>query len=209
MNSTAATGPSSSRSSWSPSTRRSPPDSLFEGGAGELIRRRLLTACDLHTLLRLPAGSFYATGVKTNVLFFEKPGPRPDGRPSTKHLWVHDMRSHRPAPTKSTPLVGADFEDFVSAYRPGRPRNERVESRLFQSFNVEELLAKDRVNLELRVGEPQDEPVALVEPEADLYRMAEEITGELRSALAEFSALAEALRPYGVHADRPDRGSAK
>ncbi|GII89678.1 DNA methyltransferase [Sphaerisporangium siamense] len=186
-----------------------PDNVLFEGGAGDLIRRRLLSACDLHTLLRLPAGVFYAGGLKTNVLFFEKPSPRPDGRPSTKQLWVYDMRSHRPTPTKTKPLVGADFEDFVSAYRPGRPRNERIESPPFRSFSVEELLARDRTNLDLRVGEPQDEPVALGEPEADLYRMAEKITGELRSALAEFSALAEALRPYGVHRDRPDRDSAK
>ncbi|REK89630.1 SAM-dependent DNA methyltransferase [Streptomyces inhibens] len=186
-----------------------PDNVLFEGGAGERVRRLLLDACDVHTLLRLPAGVFYATGVKTNVLFFDKPAPRPDGSPSTKQLWVYDLRSHSPAPTKTTTLVGSDYEDFVSAYRPGRPRNERVESPLFRSFSVEDLLARDRISLDLQVADPPDEPFAPVEPEADLHHMAQEIAGELRSALEELTALTEALRPYGAHGDRPDRDSAK
>ncbi|MFE7318534.1 N-6 DNA methylase [Streptomyces sp. NPDC057555] len=183
-----------------------PDNVLFEGGAGEQVRRRLLDACDVHTLFRLPAGVFYATGVKTNVLFFDKPAPQLDGRPSTKQLWVYDLRSHRPAPTKTGTLGSSDYEDFVSAYRPGRPRSERVKSRLFRSFSVEDLLARDRINLDLQVADPPDEPFAPVEPEADLHHMAQEIASELRSALEELTALTEALRPYGVC---PDQDSAK
>ncbi|MBL1120203.1 N-6 DNA methylase [Streptomyces sp. 110] len=181
------------------------PDSvLFEGGAGELIRRRLLTACDVHTLLRLPTGIFYAGGLKASILFFDKPDPRPDGSPSTKRLWVYDLRSQHAAPAKITALTGADYGDFVSAYRPGRPRSERVETPHFRSFTVEEVLARHGANLDLQVAEPPAEPFMLDEPESDLHRMAEEVTAELRAALAEFAALTEALRPYGVHGGGPD-----
>ncbi len=185
-----------------------PDNVLFEGGAGETIRRRLLTSCDLHTLLRLPAGVFYAGGVKANVLFFEKPPPQPDGKPSTKRLWVYDMRSNRPSPTRATPLVSADYLDFVAEYRPGRARSERVESSAFRSFSVADLLRRDKVNLDVLVGS-QDELTPVPEPEVDLYRMAEEITQELRSALAEFSALADELRPSDTRSDRPDRSWAE
>ncbi|MFE6698679.1 N-6 DNA methylase [Streptomyces sp. NPDC057718] len=185
-----------------------PDNVLFEGGAGEHVRRRLLDACDVHTLLRLPPGVFYATGLKTNVLFFDKAAPRPDGRPSTKQLWVYDLRSHRPAPTKTTMLTSAEYDDFVSAYRPGRPRSERVESHVFRSFNVEDLLARDRTNFDLLAADLPDDPFAPAEPEADLHHMAQEITSELRSALEELTALTEALQLYGAHGDGPDRGSA-
>ncbi|MFI2354622.1 N-6 DNA methylase [Streptomyces anulatus] len=181
-----------------------PDSALFEGGAGELIRRRLLAACDVHTLLRLPTGIFYAGGVKASVLFFDKPDPQPDGSPSTKRLWVYDLRSqHQKA--KPTTLTGADYADFVSAYRPGRPRSERAETPHFRSFTVQDLLARPGVNLDLQVTEQPAGPFTLKEPEADLHRMAQEITAELSAALAEFDALVEALRPYGVHADGPDR----
>lgn len=186
------------------------PDSvLFEGGAGELIRRRLLAACDVHTLLRLPMGVFSARGLKTSVLFFDKPAPRPDGRPSTKRLWVYDLRSQGPATTKTTTLTGADYVDFVSVYRPGRPRNERIETPLFRSFAVEDLIARDRVNLDLQVAEPPEQSFVLDEPGTDLHHMAEEITEELMAALTELSALTEALRPYGVHSNGPDQQGAR
>ncbi|MEW1999790.1 N-6 DNA methylase [Streptomyces coelicoflavus] len=182
------------------------PDSvLFEGGPGELIRRRLLAACDVHTLLRLPTGIFYARGLKASVLFFDKPEPRPDGSPSTTRLWVYDLRSSHTATAKPTAQSGPDYSDFVSAYRPGRPHSERVETPRFRSFTVDDLLARHAINLDLQVAEPPPGPFALEEPEADLHRMAQEITAELGAALAEFASLAEALRPYGVHADGPDR----
>ncbi|WP_395758342.1 type I restriction-modification system subunit M [Streptomyces althioticus] len=181
------------------------PDSvLFEGGPGELIRRRLLSACDVHTLLRLPTGIFYAGGLKASVLFFDKPDPRPDGSPSTTRLWVYDLRSPHTATVKPMTEAGPDYGDFVSAYRPGRPRSERVETPRFRSFAVQELLARSGVNLDLQIAEPPPGPFTLEEPEADLHRMAQEIAAELGAALAEFASLTEALRPYGVHADSPD-----
>ncbi|MGC5564641.1 HsdM family class I SAM-dependent methyltransferase [Streptomyces sp. FR-108] len=185
-----------------------PDNVLFEGGAGEHVRRRLLDACDVHTLLRLPTGVFYAPGLKTSVLFFDKRVPRVDGRPSTERLWVYDLRAEHPAPTKA-PLTAADFADFVSAYRPGRPRNERTASRVFRSFRVEDLLARDRTNLDLVVAEPANAPFAPAEPDTDLHHMAQRIANELRAALEELTILTEALRPYGVDADRPDQGATR
>ncbi|MGW2099994.1 N-6 DNA methylase [Streptomyces olivaceoviridis] len=182
------------------------PDSvLFEGGPGELIRRLLLTACDVHTLLRLPTGIFYAGGLKASVLFFDKPEPRPDGNPSTTRLWVYDLRSPHTGTAKPVALTGADYSDFVSCYRPGRPRSERAETSRFRSFAVQDLLARSGVNLDLQVAKSPPGPFRLEEPEVDLHRMAQEITAELGAALAEFASLTEALRPYGVHADSPDR----
>lgn len=183
-----------------------PDNVLFEGGAGEHIRRRLLEVCDVHTLLRLPTGVFHTPGVKTSVLFFDKPAPRPDGRPSTKQLWVYDLRSHGTVPTRTTTRTGADYDDFVSAYRPGRPRSERIESHMFRSFNVKELLARDRTNLDLLAVDPPDDSFAPAEPEADLHHMAQEIAGELWSALKELTALTDALRPYSARGDHPDQG---
>lgn len=96
---------------------------LFEGGAGETIRRRLLHDCDLHTILRLPTGIFYAQGVKANVLFFDK---KPASEtPWTKEVWVYDLRTNQHFTLKTNPLKRADLDEFVACYKPGR-RGERV-----------------------------------------------------------------------------------
>ncbi len=100
---------------------------LFEGGAGETIRRRLLKDFDLHTILRLPTGIWYATGVKANVLFFDKKPANP-GIPWTTKTWVYDLRTNQHFTLKQHPIRDADLADFVAAYKPGRPRDERVES---------------------------------------------------------------------------------
>ena len=81
-----------------------PDNVLFESGAGETIRRKLLQQCDVHTLLRLPTGIFYAGGVKANVLFFDKKPPRPDGSPATRRLWVYDLRTGQHFTMKQNPL---------------------------------------------------------------------------------------------------------
>lgn len=80
-----------------------PGNVLFEGGAGEIVRRRLLTQFDVHTLLRLPTGIFYAGGVKANVLFFDKREARPDA-PWTSTLWVYDFRVGQHFTLKQNPL---------------------------------------------------------------------------------------------------------
>jgi type I restriction enzyme M protein len=89
---------------------------LFEGGAGETIRRKLLHECDVHTLLRLPTGLFYAQGVKANVLFFDK---KPASEtPWTKKLWIYDLRTNIHFTLKTDPLKREDLDEFVKCYSP-------------------------------------------------------------------------------------------
>ena len=99
-----------------------PDNVLFEGGAGETVRRKLLHECDVHTLLRLPTGIFYAQGVKANVLFFDrKPASE---TPWTKTLWIYDLRTNMHFTLKTNPLKRADLDEFVSCYHPAN-RHER------------------------------------------------------------------------------------
>jgi type I restriction enzyme M protein len=99
-----------------------PDNVLFEGGAGETIRRKLLQECDVHTLLRLPTGLFYAQGVKANVLFFDK---KPASEtPWTRKLWIYDLRTNKHFTLKTDPLRREDLEEFVRLYNPAN-RHDR------------------------------------------------------------------------------------
>jgi type I restriction enzyme M protein len=101
-----------------------PDNVLFEGGAGETIRRKLLHECDVHTLLRLPTGIFYAQGVKANVLFFDrKPASE---MPWTKELWIYDLRTNRDFSLKQKPLSRADLDEFVACYHPVNRHERKV-----------------------------------------------------------------------------------
>ena len=92
-----------------------PDNVLFEGGAGETVRCKLLHECDVHTLLRLPTGVFYAQGVKANVLFFDrKPASE---TPWTKELWVYDLRTNQHFTLKENPLRDEHLADFIAVYR--------------------------------------------------------------------------------------------
>lgn len=93
-----------------------PDNVLFEDGDGRKIRQDLLDKCNLHTILRLPTGIFYAAGVKTNVLFFTR-GKSETG--NTKNVWYYDMRTNAPSYGKRTPFTEKAFEDFVKAYTGG------------------------------------------------------------------------------------------
>src|SRR5207244_6267651 len=100
-----------------------PDNVLFEGGAGETVRRRLLHECDVHTLLRLPTRIFYAQGVKANVLFFDrKPASE---TPWTRTLWVYDLRTNKHFTLKQNTLTRANLDDFVACYMPGE-RHKRT-----------------------------------------------------------------------------------
>ncbi len=91
-----------------------PDNVLFEGGAGETIRRELLNQADVHTLLRLPTGIFYAQGVKANVLFFgRKPAQE---KPWTQKLWIYDLRTNKHFTLKESTLKRSDLDDFVNCY---------------------------------------------------------------------------------------------
>jgi len=123
-----------------------PDNVLFEGGAGETIRRKLLQECDVHTLLRLPTGIFYAQGVKANVLFFDK---KPGGPQHwTERLWVYDLRTNQNFTLRTNPLTRKHLDDFVTCYNPEN-RHERKESERFHSFSYDDLLKRDKLSLDI------------------------------------------------------------
>lgn len=169
-----------------------PDNVLFEAGsAGEGIRRRLLMQFDFHTLLRLPTGIFYANGVKANVLFFDKHAPRADGKPNTKALWVYDFRTNRNFTLKKNPLKPSDLEDFVANYRHGKV-DERKESERFKPFPVEDLLKRDKLNLDIfwLKDDSLDDIDSLPPPDI----IAAQIVDNLQAALEAFQSVAEELK---------------
>nr|WP_255566417.1 N-6 DNA methylase [Iamia sp. SCSIO 61187] len=173
-----------------------PDNVLFEGGAGETIRRRLLHECDVHTLLRLPTGIFYAQGVKANVLFFDrKPG---SDTPWTKDLWIYDLRTNQHFTLKTNPLRRADLYDFVDSYRPDR-RGEREESERFRRFTYDDLVERDKASLDIfwLRDESLEDTDNLPAPGV----IAAEIVEDLQAALTEFTELAESLQGIGIAID--------
>lgn len=165
-----------------------PDNVLFEGGAGETIRRRLLKNFDFHTLLRLPTGIFYKQGVKANVLFFDKRPPSEEA--STSALWIYDLRTNKRFTLKERPMARGDLDDFVACYRSGR-RFERVESERFKRFPLDALLARDKVNLDVfwLKDDAIDDPDLLPPPD----EVAAEIVDSLEAALERFRGVSKAL----------------
>ncbi len=172
-----------------------PDNVLFEAGAGETIRRRLLHDCEVHTLLRLPTGIFYAQGVKANVLFFE----RREGaeRAWTRDLWVYDLRTNKHFTLKQNPITRADLDDFVACYKAGE-RHLREESERFKRYGYEELMERDKVSLD--VFWLRDESLEDTDnlPAPDV--IAAEIVEDLEAALEEFRALADSLESVPAEA---------
>ena len=173
-----------------------PDNVLFEAGAGETIRRRLLHDCDVHTLLRLPTGIFYAQGVKANVLFFR----RREGAEQawTKELWVYDLRTNKHFTLKQNPLTRADLDDFVTCYNPAN-RHQRQESERFKRYTYEELITRDKVSLDLFWL--RDESLEDIDNLPAPAVLAAEIAEDLQSALTEIQALAESLTTNGVSSE--------
>ena len=170
-----------------------PDNVLFEGGAGETVRRKLLHECNVHTLLRLPTGIFYAQGVKANVLFFErKPG---SATPWTKDLWIYDLRTNQHFTLKQNPLTRADLDDFVESYRPG-DLDERVGTERFKRFSYDDLVARDKASLD--IFWLRDESLEDTDNLPPPGVIAAEIVEDLESALEEFRALAESLEGIGI-----------
>lgn len=166
-----------------------PDNVLFEGGAGETIRRELLKQADVHTLLRLPTGIFYAQGVKANVLFFDrKPAQE---KPWTEKLWIYDLRTNQHFTLKENPLKQEDLADFVKSYRP-KNRHQREEAERFKCFAYEDLLKRDKVNLDIfwLKDESLEDSANLPEP----HVIAAEIAEDLEAALEQFSTIAEDLK---------------
>ncbi|MEX1204972.1 MAG: class I SAM-dependent DNA methyltransferase [Dongiaceae bacterium] len=165
-----------------------PDNVLFEGGAGEKIRRRLLDQFDLHTVLRLPTGIFYKPGVKANVLFFDK--KEAAEKPWTKAVWFYDFRTNEHFTLKTNPLKREHLDDFVACYRPGE-RQARAATERFRRFSYDELIARDKVNLDIfwLKDESLEDADGLPPPE----EIAAEIIENLEAALEEFRGVAEEL----------------
>ncbi|PPJ17471.1 DNA methyltransferase [Nocardia nova] len=164
-----------------------PDNVLFQAGAGEKIRRRLLRDFEVHTLLRLPTGIFYKTGVKANVLFFDKHSPHADGTPWTTDLWIYDFRTGQHFTGKSKPLQRADLDDFVAQFK-SNDRNERTESACFKKFPYEELITRDKANLDItNLGDDGGDADQGLSPSV----IAREIAEELQAAYGEFMAIAD------------------
>ena len=172
-----------------------PDNVLFEGGAGETIRRKLLETCDVHTLLRLPTGIFYAQGVKANVLFFDKKPASPTHW--TERLWVYDLRTNQNFTLRNNPLTRAHLEDFVACYH-SENRHQRSETERFRLFNYYDLLRRDKVSLDLfwLRDESLESADSLASPAALLASIIE----DLQTAINQFTAISEDLKGLGTQA---------
>ena len=169
-----------------------PDNVLFEGGAGETIRKKLLHECDVHTLLRLPTGLFYAQGVKANVVFFDrKPAAE---TPWTKKLWIYDLRTNKHFTLKTAPLRREDLDEFVMLYNPenGHQRHatwsaDNPEGR-WRAYEYDELIARDKASLD--IFWLKDDSLADSDnlPPPDV--IAQEIVEDLEAALEQFRLIA-------------------
>ena len=168
-----------------------PDNVLFEGGAGETIRRRLLEDCNVHTLLRLPTGIFYAQGVKANVIFFERKAA--SAEPASREMWVYDMRTNKHFTLKTRQMSRSDLDEFVLAYKPGQALSKRTETEQFKKWTFKELSERDGFNLDVWADVP-DESLTDVESLPAPEVIAEEIVDHLSSALAQFESVAAELR---------------
>jgi type I restriction enzyme M protein len=165
-----------------------PDNVLFEGGAGETIRRNLLQTCDVHTMLRLPTGIFYAQGVKANVLFFDK--RQASFNAQTERLWIYDLRTNMNFTLRTNPLREEHLAGFIACYNATN-RHQRQESERFRSFTYEELLKRDKLSLDLFwLRDESLEGTDKLPPPAEI---AASIVEDLQNALEQFMAIAEDL----------------
>lgn len=180
-----------------------PDNVLFEDGDGQRIRRDLMDKCDLHTILRLPTGIFYAAGVKTNVLFFTRSTTEIE---NTKRVWFYDMRTNVPNYGKRTPFTEKAFEDFVKAYTGGisvenveadydgsisDERRKQIKDERWKSISREEIAKK---NYSLDLGLIADESISDGEDLGEPIEIAEEALDELNSITSELKAMIKELK---------------
>ncbi len=173
-----------------------PDNVLFEGGAGETVRKKLLETTELHTILRLPTGIFYANGVKANVLFFDN--REASKAPWTKEVWYYDYRTNIHHTLKKKPLRFEDLQEFIACYNPLN-RQERKETwneqgnteGRWRKFSYEQVIARDKTSLD--IFWLKDKSLADLDnlPEPD--ELAGEIIENLEAGLNSFRAIATAL----------------
>jgi type I restriction enzyme M protein len=166
-----------------------PDNVLFEGGAGENVRRALLNDCNVHTLLRLPTGIFYAQGVKANVLFFEK--REASKKPWTDKLWVYDLRTNIHFTLKTKRLERSDLDEFVACYKPGEVQKRRATwseknpDGRWRPYKLDEILQRDKASLDIFWLKDESLEANDNLPSPDV--IAAEIVEDLRAALEQFA----------------------
>ena len=172
-----------------------PDNVLFEGGAGETVRQKLLQTTDLHTILRLPTGIFYKPGVKANVIFFDKKPASPERQ--TKEIWIYDFRTNIHFTLKQHPMSDDDLKDFISCYNPTN-RYKRKETwseknpdGRWRRFSVEEVLKRDKTSLD--IFWIKDKSLADLDNLPAPETLADDIIENLQSALESFQELKRQL----------------
>jgi type I restriction enzyme M protein len=173
-----------------------PDNVLFEGGAGETVRKRLLDTTDVHTILRLPTGIFYAQGVKANVVFFDNKPSSKD--PWTKEIWVYDYRTNVHHTLKKNPLKLEDLRDFITQYNPEN-RHKRTEiydaetnpEGRWRKFSYDEIIARDKTSLDITWL--KDKSLADLDNLPDPDVLAEDIIENLEAGLESFRTILVAL----------------
>jgi type I restriction enzyme M protein len=177
-----------------------PDNVLFEGGAGETVRKKLLETTDLHTILRLPTGIFYAQGVKANVIFFDN---REAGKTAwTKDIWVYDYRTNIHHTLKKNPLKFDDLKDFITCYN-AQNRHKRTETfnpetnpeGRWRKFTYEEIIARDKTSLDITWL--KDKSLADLDNLPDPEILAAEIIENLEAGLESFREIMLKLNSKG------------
>lgn len=165
-----------------------PDNVLFEGGAGETVRKRLLESTDVHTILRLPTGIFYAQGVKANVIFFDN---KPAAKTAwTKEVWIYDLRTNIHFTLKTQQMKFDDLKDFVESYNP-QNRFKRKETERFKKFKYDEIIARDNTNLD--IFWLKDDSLGDMDNLPDPDVLALEIVENIEAGLASFKEIVEGL----------------
>lgn len=166
-----------------------PDNVLFEGGAGEKVRKRLLNEFNLHTILRLPTGIFYAQGVKANVIFFDKYPPLDKGH-RTKDIWIYDLRTNMNFSLVTNPLTDAHLTDFIKCYQ-AEDISKRQESERFKKISYDEVIKRDKTNLD--ISWIKDESLENLENLPDPEVLASEIVENLETALSSFKSVLDEI----------------
>ena len=172
-----------------------PDNVLYEAGAGETIRRKWLHECDVHTMLRLPTGIFYAQGVKANVLFFDRKAAAE--APWTKKLWIYDLRTNAHFTLKANPLTREDLDDFVARYRTGARHDrkptwtEATPEGRWRAYGYEEIVARDKCSLDIFWLRDENLEASRNLPAPSV--IAAEVVDDLRAALEQFETVASDL----------------
>jgi type I restriction enzyme M protein len=172
-----------------------PDNVLFEGGAGEEVRKQLLKTADLHTILRLPTGIFYAQGVKANVLFFTNKAASKD--PWTKAVWFYDYRTNIHHTLKKKPLTYSHLKEFIQLYQPGNRHkrqatwSEEQPDGRWRKYSYEELLARDKTSLD--IFWLKDKSLTDLENLPDPDVLATEIIENIESGLSSFKEIMEVI----------------